>query len=165
MRKVAQEANKEGIKFNVIESGGIRIKQILQKSNPTATPGCDKEDCLCCKEEKGGGGQCHRANINYEVICKLCPEETKYIGESSKNLHTRMDQHQGREGFMRKHMEEKHSGQEANFKPRVTHVNKHCLTRQIREGVLIRHNKHSLNSKSEWHLPAVFRVQNEIIRD
>ena len=76
-----------------------------------------------------------------------------------------MDQHQGRDGFMRKHMEEKHPGQEFKFKPRVTHVNKDCLTRQIREGVLIRHNVNSLNSKSEWHLPAVFRVNNEIIRE
>ena len=165
MRKVAQEANKEGIRFKIIESGGIKLKQVLQKSNPTATPGCDKEDCMCCEDERGKGGQCHRANVNYEVLCELCPKETKYIGETSKNLHTRMEQHQGREGFMRKHMEEKHPGQESRFKPRVTHVNKHCLTRQIREGVLIRHNENSLNSKSEWHLPAVFRVNNEIIRD
>ena len=163
MRKVAKEEGKEGIKFNVVESGGITLKRKLQKSNPTASPGCDKEDCLCCQDERGQGGQCHSVNVNYEIVCELC--QKKYIGESSRNLKTRMDEHQGRDGFMRKHMQEKHPGEESKFKPRTTHINKHCLTRQVREGVLIRHNDKSLNSKSEWHLPAVFRVNNEVIRD
>ena len=62
-------------------------------------------------------------------------------------------------------MEEKHVGMESNFKARATHSNKDCLTRQIREGVLIKHNKNALNTKSEWHLPALYRIQNEIVRD
>ena len=167
MRKVAEEEGIEGMRFNIIESGGTTLKNELQKSNPTATKGCDKEDCLCCAEEKGKGGQCHRVNVNYEVICELCPKEkqVKYIGETSKNLYTRMEGHQGRDGFMRKHMEEMHPGQEMKYVPRVTHVNKDCLTRQIREGVLIRHNRYSLNTKSEWHLPALYRINQEIVRD
>ena len=101
----------------------------------------------------------------------LCPKESRptYIGESSRNLITRMDEHQGaihREGsFMRKHMEEMHRGQEPRFRARVTHTNKDCLTRQVREGVIIRHTKNALNTKSEWHLPALFRVNNEVVRE
>ena len=167
MRRVAEKEGIEGMRFNIIEHGGMTLKRELQRSNPTATKGCDKEDCLCCAEEKGKGGQCHRENVNYEVVCELCPKErqVKYIGETSKNLYTRMEGHQGRDGFMRKHMEEMHPGQEMKFAPKVTHFNKDCLTRQIREAVLIRHNNNSLNSKTEWHLPALYRINQEIVRE
>ena len=77
-----------------------------------------------------------------------------------------MNEHQGAEGsFMRKHMEEKHRGEVSQFRPRVTHSNRDCLTRQVREGVLIRHNSNVLNTKSEWHLPALFRINNEVVRE
>ena len=171
MREVAEKESKDGIKLNVVESGGATLKRELQRSNPTAAPGCDKGDCPCCKEDRGKGGQCHRANVNYEVICELCPKEsqTKYIGETSRNLYTRMGEHQGGEheegSFIRKHMEGRHRGEESRFRPRVTHINKDCLTRQIREGVLIRHNRNALNTKSEWHLPALYRIHKEIIKD
>ena len=80
-----------------------------------------------------------------------------------------MDQHQGaamREGsFMRKHMEDRHRGQQNDFRARVTHSNRDCMTRQIREGILIRDNRNSLNTRSEWHLPALYRIDQEIVRD
>ena len=60
LRKAAEETEKEGIKFTFIEMGGRTLKRELQKSNPTATPGCDKTDCACCKEGRGKGGQCHK---------------------------------------------------------------------------------------------------------
>ena len=92
-----------------------------------------------------------------------------YYGESSRNLITRMDEHigaaRGEGSFMRKHMEEKHAGEESKFRARVTHMNRDCLTRQIREGVLIRNNPNALNTKTEWHLPALFRVNNEVVRE
>ena len=71
MRRVADEEGKEGVRFNIVETGGITMKRSLQKSNPTATPGCAKNDCMCCAEERGKGGQCHRGNVNYQVQCKL----------------------------------------------------------------------------------------------
>ena len=171
MRAVAEKEGRNGIRFNIVENGGGTLKREIQRSNPTAAKGCDKEDCLCCKEERGKGGQCHRASVNYEVICELCPKEdrAKYIGETARNLYTRMGEHQGgveEEGsFMRKHMEEKHRGQESRFVPRATHNNKDCLTRQVREGVLIRHNPNALNTKSEWHLPALFKVYRKVVRE
>ena len=170
MRKVAYDERKDGIHFNIVETGGKTLKRELQKSNPTAAPGCDKTNCPCCNETRGRGGQCHRANVNYEVMCGLCPKNSsvKYIGETSRNLYTRMNEHLAeseKEGlFMRKHMEENHMGEESRFIPRVTHTNKEPLTRQIREGVLIRHNHNAMNTKSEWHLPALYRIHKEMIR-
>ena len=109
--------------------------------------------------------------MNYEVECRLCPENrrAKYIGETSRNLYTRMKEHikggQNDESFMTKHMEAYHDGKEADFIARVTHANRDCLTRQIREGVLIRKGEFNMNTKSEWHQPSLYSIHSEIIRE
>ena len=84
MRKVAEAEAKEGINFKIMEVGGKTVKRILQRSNPTATPGCDDVDCIACKVERGKGGNCRRNNINYEIGCQSCPEEKRpvYIRET-----------------------------------------------------------------------------------
>ena len=41
MRRVAEEEGKEGIKFKIVEIGGRTIKREVQRSNPTATQGCN----------------------------------------------------------------------------------------------------------------------------
>ena len=172
MRKVAEDEAKEGIKFKMIEMGGRTLKSMFQSSNPTATPGCSEEDCIGCNIERGKGGNCQRNNINYEIECQLCPEGRKavYIGETSNNLYTRTKQHIGRrnheESFVNRHTEECHQGEEIKMEARVTHTNKDCLTRQIREGILIRRcTKPLLNSKSEWFQPPIFQLHNEIMRN
>ena len=172
LRQVAEKEGKEGIRFNVVETGGRTMKRELQKSNPTAPPGCSKDDCLCCVGERGRGGPCHKANVNYEVVCMSCPENNraKYIGETSRNLYTRMGEHsseQEEEGsFMKKHREEFHNGEEGIFESRVTHVNRDCLSRQVREGVLIKNSSVvTMNTRSEWHQPSLYTIQKEIIRN
>ena len=171
MRKVAEQEAKGGIHFNIVEMGGNRIKTELQKSNPTATPGCQHEDCMGCKERRGRGGKCLKSNVNYEIECQLCPEGDRavYIGETARNLYTRTKEHQNRkedEGFINNHMKEYHQGREKKFVAKVTHTNKDCLTRQVREGVLIRRcQRNILNNKSEWFQPPLYQIQREIIRN
>ena len=109
--------------------------------------------------------------MNYELECQLCPDDSKsvYIGESSRNLFTRSKEHLGkyRQGintsFIRKHQESDHMGQEPVYKAKVTARTRDCLSRQVREAVLIRRSDRTiLNGKSEWHQPALYRVQQEI---
>ena len=173
LRGVAEQEAQEGIQFRIVESGGRTVKSDVQRSNPTATPGCTDSDCLPCKEERGGGGQCRKTNIQYSMDCRLCPESdpTTYIGETSRNLYTRAKEHVDKcetrkeDSFMWTHQEEKHNGAEADFKASVTHSFRDCLSRQVSEAVYIRRSeKPVLNSKSEWHQPALFRVQSEILR-
>ena len=65
---------------------------------------------------------------------------------------------------MRKHMEDKHAGLEEDFRAKVTHMNKDCLTRQVREGILIRrNNKELMNTKTEWFQPPLYRIKSEIV--
>ena len=178
MRKVADAEAKEGLKFKIMEVGGKTVKRVLQRSNPTATPGCEDTDCIACKDDRGGGGNCRRNNVNYEIECQLCPEGKRpvYIGETSRNLFTRGREHMGSEhregteereaGFAHKHMERCHQGMESRFKGRVTHTNKDCIGRQVREGVLIRRsNKEMMNSKSEWFQPPIYRIRSEVVRE
>ena len=173
MKKVADVEARDGIHFKIVEMGGRTIKSELQRSNPTATPGCNKDDCLACKTGgRGKGGQCHRNNVNYKISCGLCPEGRRavYIGETSRNLYTRAKQHKGNKdeesSFMRKHMEDCHRGEEEDFRAEVTNTNKDCLTRLVREGVLIRRCQDPLlNTRSEWHQPSLYRVQAEVVRE
>ena len=88
LRKTVEEEAEPGFKFKVLESGGRTIKSQLQKSNPTATPGCDNLDCLACKDGRGKGGSCLKTNIQYELRCQLCPDEDGCVsvGESAQKL-------------------------------------------------------------------------------
>ena len=179
MRQVAEKEAKEGLKFKILEVGGRTLKSELQMSNPTATAGCGEEDCIGCNIERGKGGKCRKNNVNYEIECKLCPEDKRpvYIGETSRNLYTRGREHvrsgnsrvdsgSGESCFIKRHMEEHHEGMRGKFAGRVTHNNKDSLSRQVREGVLIRRsNRELMNTKSEWFQPPLFRIQNEIVRD
>ena len=147
------------------------MKSILQKSNPLKNVGCDEADCLPCKPGRGEGGNCEGGGINYELECELCPDNEKsvYIGESSRNLSTRSKEHlySYRAGlntsFMAKHQQSAHGGEEPTFRARVTASTRDCLSRQVREAVLIRRSdKNILNGKSEWHQPALYRVQHDV---
>ena len=65
--------------------------------------------------------------------------------------------------FTSKHQDSEHRGQELDYKARGTARTRDCLSKQVREAVLIsRSDKIILNSKSEWHQPALFRVHQEI---
>ena len=80
--KVVEEERKGEIYFKIVEMGGERLKNELQKSNPTATPGYEKDDCIGCKKERRGEGQCARNDVNYEIECRLC-SETNPIGRDT----------------------------------------------------------------------------------
>ena len=178
MRQVADEEAKEGIKFKILKVGGRTLKRTLQRSNPTAIPGCEEKDCLACNPERGKGGNCRRNNINYEIECQLCPEGERpvYIGETSRNIYTRAKEHVSSEhrklgeeeesSFIRKHMEQHHQGMESKLRAKVTRTNKDSFSRQIREGVFIRRSeKVTMNSKAEWFQPPIFQVRSEIVRE
>ena len=97
-----------------------------------------------------------------KMECGLCPEEspTVYIDDTSRNLFTRK-----KDNFMFQHQKEVHDGTQAEFSAKVTNSFRDCLTRQVSEALYIRRSDTEvLNSKSEWHQPALFTVRNEIVR-
>ena len=173
MRQIAEREKEGGVSFRIIETGGITVKSQVQFSNPTGTDGCEAGDCLACRDGKGDGGNCRKSNINYELECQLCPEggRSVYIGESSRNLYVRAKEHEDsyrrgrRKSFMGKHQRKKHNGLAGVYKAKLTGSFMDCLTRQVSEGVSIRRSQvEVLNSKTEWHQPPLWRVQNELYR-
>ena len=66
---------------------------------------------------------------------------------------------------MKKHQQQEHHGVAGLFKAKLTGSFKDCLTRQVSEGVGIRRCEVPImNGKSEWHQPALWRVQHELLR-
>ena len=173
LRAIAGSEAEAGVHFRIIETGDISVKSILQRSNPMEIAGCVNDDCLPCKPGRGEGGHCCSYGVNYEMEWQLCPDEQreKYIGETSRNLYSRSTEHLktyrsgDQSSFILKHQNSKHNGAAPMFKAKVTAQTRDCLSRQVREAVLIRRSQVPvLNGKSEWHQPALFRVQMEMER-
>ena len=159
-----------GLKFKIVEKGGRKVKRALQNSNHTASGSCQGGDCLVCKGGRGTGS-CRKSNVVYEIGCQLCPEDSQavYLGETARNLYTRGREHtrnydqKKADSFMLKHQQNQHAMAEADYKARVVGSYKDCLSRQISEGVQIRRcEKQTMNSKAEWHQPALWRVRSEL---
>ena len=55
LSEVAKAEAQPVMKFNIIEKGGLTIKRMVNKSNPTATGVCIDGDCLACKAGRGRG--------------------------------------------------------------------------------------------------------------
>ena len=161
-----------GVPFKVVETGGKTVGAALKLANPTETKGCTDRRCVGCRSEAGAGGNCRKSNINYEMECQLCPpgRRAKYIGESSRNLFSRGQEHESKyrnrkKGSCMLKQVKEHNGAASLDTVRVTGSDRDCLTRQVRESVKIKRCQEPvLNAKSEWHQPALWQVQSEICR-
>ena len=123
---------------------------------------------------RGTGGPCRKSNVVYEIACQLCPDDRQavYLGETARNLYTRGREHnrncdkKENESFMMKHQQDRHNGAGAEYKAKVRCSFRDCLSRQIAEGVHIRRcEKEVMNTKAEWHQPALWRVRSELSRE
>ena len=88
LREAADSEKDSGIRFKIVEKGGMSIEKLLQSSNPTASGKCNKNDCIV---DKQGGKNCHKSNVMYEWKCKSC--YSSYIGETSRNVYSRSAEH------------------------------------------------------------------------
>ena len=164
------------IKFKVVEKGGITVEKILNKPNPTSTPGCKNDKCDGCKQE-GGIKKCQKINCLYSYTCMEPGCMSKYIGESHNNFMTRSTEHKSKfnskdqkvkdGSFIYKHQVEKHDGNEPNMKMKVEKTFRDNLTRQITESVYIYRTEEQteyelMNTKSEWHAPSLYTVRRTI---
>ena len=54
LREIAESERDSGIRFKIVEKGGITIEKMLQKSNPTASGKCGKPNCVMDNQPEGG---------------------------------------------------------------------------------------------------------------
>ena len=53
LKAIADREAEAGVHFKIIETGGLSMRSVLQRSNPLQTAGCDSTDCLPCKPGRG----------------------------------------------------------------------------------------------------------------
>ena len=167
LREVAEKESEAGIRFKVVEKGGMTIEKMLQNSNPTASGKCGKSNCIM-DNQPGGGKQCHKSNVMYEWKCEQC--ESSYIGETSRNFYSRSLEHieksntNSDDSFISNHQKECHDGGQPQFNVKVIKTFQDPLSRQVAEGVYIRRNpNNSLNTKLDFYQASTYRVRREVL--
>ena len=53
LKVIADSESEAGVHFKIIETGGLSMRSVLQRSNPLETVGCDSPDCLPCEHGRG----------------------------------------------------------------------------------------------------------------
>ena len=154
-----------------VESGGVKVEELLPKKNPFKKEKCKEKWCPLCKNSKEGEVKnlCNTNNIGYRWTCETCKDEEKnkfYEGESSRSARLRGKEHlrglenKNENNVLYKHQLSEHPTQEANFKMEITGLFKDALTRQANEAVRIKNHKkfEVMNSKSEFNHPPIARI-------
>ena len=167
LQEIADQEPNPKLRFKIIEKGGQTIERAVMKPNPIGSEGCDKSDCIVCKEN---GKNCHKGNVCYTMECKVEGCDAGYDGETHRNAYTRGKEHMQKynrgdeSSFIYKHQVEKHNSQPAKFEMKVVKSFKDPLSRQVTEAVMIKNHKGTLlNSKAEFYQPSIIRVQQEIV--
>ena len=165
---VTEETSRINMKAKVVETGGKKIGQQLSNHDLT---GCIFPDCLLC--ESGEKGASHtRSGAVYSGVCTLCEEKgTKsiYHGETGYSAYQRTKKHrkdierEDMNNAFAKHLalhHPEHTKDASVFKIKSERTFRKCLERQVAEGVDITRSEADIlmNSKSEYHQPAVTRV-------
>ena len=154
------------VRFKIVETGGIAIKNQLQKSDPWAGDNCGHEDCFPCQGENGG--DCRRSSVTYQIVCLKCQDGmvvAHYKGETARNMFTRGREHmrqfnrRDKASCMWAHCVKYHESRPVQFKMELTGTFSKSHRRQVAEGVQIRTFPGvTINRRSEWRLPAVSRM-------
>ena len=108
-----------GYRLKIVERAGMKLENILHKSNPWSGENCERKSCLLCetklKTEKKMSQSCSKRNLTYKTWCHSCTEVGKngvldeaegaedekrsesglyaYVGESSRSCFERAAEH------------------------------------------------------------------------
>ena len=167
------------------EDSGDKLQHQLVRPDPFPKKDCGREKCKAVvkgkEREEGCGGTCWQQHVNYTMYCKTCKEARErsltngseeepsyeYRGESSRGLCTRCEGHikAGPAGFIHKHNEEKHEGDQGNeYLIMRERIDKDPMRRVIRESIRIESAQRDekivlLNSKDEHFGTQTIRAQ------
>ena len=137
-----------GYGLKVVERGGVKLEDILHKSNPTEGKNCDRENCILCETKLRTGKSvrqsCEKRSAVYETWCEICETRDrmmgmgnnenltlhKYIGESAHSVYERGTEHQ----------------MDAVVLKSGSHILKHCLESPDFGGI-------SKGGSYKWTLP------------
>ena len=168
---VEEEGGRLGLKVKVQEGAGVALRRSVVTGDMGAGQPCPQGDCPLCLTGDGKGGLSHhRSGAVYKGDCLICEEQVaKYWGESGDSGYCRTSQHikaierRDEENAFSKHLALYHPDREGDvraFRFTLEEVHRKPLSRLCSESVHIHCNKCAvpMNSKAEWHQPAVARV-------
>ena len=177
MQQIEQSLNCNGSsRIKILEKGGIKVKNLVCKSNPYKPNPCEKPLCPVCHkgkyttlEEGGPSIDCRTNNVGYRFECencKSCNKYSSYEGETARSIKTRAIEHVNDMIKMKvinpivKHTKGNHPGCKPSFKLKVTGVFHDALTRQADEASRIQMCKPSevINNKAEFNHPPLDRL-------
>jgi hypothetical protein len=174
LRKREEELNKYSQeRIKIVETGGLKMENILTNKNPFKNENCNEKLCPLCKNNsKEQVIPCNTNNVGYRWSCKTCKDRkiTKvYEGESSRSARIRGREHlrdlknKKEKSVLYKHKILDHTHENAEFEMEITGVFKDALSRQANEAVRIQSRKttESLNSKCEFNSAPVARITVE----
>ena len=180
LRERELELNKNSReRIKIVESGGIKMKNILTVKNPFQKTSCTQKWCPICQKSENCKNNfeernipCNTNNIGYRWICETCQDRNickVYEGETSRSGRIRCREHitawtkKKCDSVLYKHQKSEHTNENVKFKFEITKKFKDALTRQADEAVRInsRKNYELMNSKSEFNHPPVARVMVE----
>ena len=152
-RSLDEDVKKSGLRIRIVEKSGMRVKKVLQRSDPFKKRTCERECCFVCRT--GGRGPCDSFGVTYEIKCQTC--EQKYVGETARSAFTRGKEHLDgmdrgvSQSVLRRHANDCHNGVIPDYVMNVTGVyHGDAMLRQITESIKIR-REGSINNKTEWN--------------
>ena len=169
-----EEQGRLGVKVRVVEKSGVSLKQQLVRTDLSAGAPCPQLDCVLCLTNPGehGGLKHHRSGALYTGTCNICSNNdftAVYTGESGYSGYVRTGEHRDaivardQGNAFAKHLREHHQAREGDiyaFTFKVLRSFQRALIRLIWEAVRIHGTDATfiLNSRAEWHQPAIDRV-------
>ena len=148
-----------GYKIKIVERSGGQVRRILCSKNPWAGSHCQREKCMVCNQE-GGGGECKRRSVVYMTTCTTCKKKgeggeegnekvrekggASYIGETGKSGFERGINHQDDhrrlqlDSHILKHQVLQHGeGERVEFTMKIVKKFQSAFKRQVYEAVKI----------------------------
>ena len=154
--------------IRIIEKGGVKVKSLLTKADPFPNnEKCDVKFCPFCDPfpqlQVDPNQDCKSHNVGYSISCDSC--DMKYEGETHRKIGVRGSEHvkdlkkKSEANPLYKHQTMHHPQGGCTFKLKVTGKFIDALSRQADEGVRIQKlADRCMNSKSEFHKPAIKRI-------
>lgn len=159
-KRVQIAAKKNKVKVKVQERSGVKIKRLLQKSDPFNKKMCQRGECILCRKKLGA--DCHTRGCVYQITCSECNNNNKrekYRGNTGRSMYERVNQHyydwnrRKEDSALWKHASQYHSGEE--FPTEIKVLQRcfgHPTRRMITEAVMIGEldNDEAMNNKDEY---------------
>ena len=153
-----QTIQESKLNIKVVEKGGNKVKNILQRNDILSSKKCDSKDCFVCKSNTGIN--CRTSAITYKIKCKSQGCTYVYNGQTAKNGFSRGQEHireynnRVDSSVLWTHCQKAHSGEEQDFEMSVVDQCRHDPTkRQILEAIRINRCDPSkrMNDRMEWN--------------